>query len=56
MSFFLLETDLEMACKVVNHSNAFLFGDGSDVLSDYLFQFRDCLRVVLIYMVLQVTP
>ena len=56
ISTFLLETDLEAACKVVNHSDTFLFGDGSDVPSDCLFQFRDCLRVVLIYTVLQITP
>ena len=47
---------LETACEVVNHSDAFLFGDGSDVLSDCLFQFKDCLRVVLKYTVLQITP
>ena len=56
LPFFLLETDLKTVWKVVNHSDAFLFDGDSDVLRDCLFKFEDCLRVVVIYTVPQITP
>ena len=49
MSTILLQTDLKKAYKVVNHSDRFLLGDGSCVLYDCLFQFRDWQGIVFKY-------
>ena len=56
MSTVLLEIDLKTACKVVNHSYTFCLGDGSGVLCDFLFQFRNCLGILLIYNNLSKNP
>ena len=56
MSTVLLETHLKTACKVINRYYTFFLGDGSGVQCDCLFQFRDCLGIVLIYMIFQIIP
>ena len=42
--------------KVVNHFYTFFLGDGFGVLCDFLFHFRNCLGIVLIYMIFQIIP
>ena len=42
--------------KIVNDSHTFLLGDMSDLSCDCCLQFTYCLRIVLIYIVLEIPP
>ena len=54
MSTVLLETDLKGVQSCCTYT--FFLGDSSGVLCDCLFQFRNCLGIVLMHMVFQVIP
>ena len=52
----LLETDSHQLCKIVNHSHALFSGDFSDFYCNSSLEFTNCLRIVLICIVLQISP
>ena len=51
-----LETDLHLLRKIVNHSHALLSGDFPDFCCNCSLEFTNCLRIVLIHIVLQIPP
>ena len=51
-----LETDLHPLRKIVNHSHALLSGDFPDFCCNCSLEFTNCLRIVLIRIVLQIPP
>ena len=51
-----LEANLHTSRKIVNYSNTFLVGDFPDFCCDCCLQFTNCLRVVLVDIILEVPP
>ena len=51
-----LKAHLHTSCKIVNDSQIFLLWDFSDLCCDCCLQFTNCLRIVLIHIILEIQP
>jgi hypothetical protein len=51
-----LKAHLHMSRKIVNDSHTFLLWDFPDLCCDCYLQFTNCLRIVLIHIILEIPP
>ena len=51
-----LKAHLHTSCKIVNDSHTFLLTDFPDLCCDCCLQFPNCLRIVLIHIILEIPP
>ena len=51
-----LQAHLQVVREIVNDTNTFLYGDCPDLGCDCCLQVTDCLGVVFVHSVLQITP
>ena len=56
MAFSALKAHLHTSRKIVNDSYTFLFRDFPDLCCDCCLQFTNCLRIVLMHIILEIPP